>query len=135
MKTSLKGNTHQLSTKSLPSGRFGGGSDSIYMNRCIQLARNGQQNAQPNPMVGAVVVYEGRIIGEGYHVRCGEGHAEVNALASVKKEDEHLLKDSTIYVHFEHVILLPTAFSESTALHCGHMYRSLWMPSARLSET
>ena len=86
--TSIEGSTLQLSTKSLPSGRFGGGFDSTYMRRCLQLARNGQQNAQPNPMVGAVVVCEGRIIGEGYHVRCGEGHAEVNALASVKKEDD-----------------------------------------------
>ncbi len=75
--------------------------DELYMSRCIQLARNGWQNSQPNPMVGAVIVYDGRIIGEGYHVRCGEGHAEVNACASVKPEDEHLLKDSTIYVSLE----------------------------------
>ena len=58
--------------------------DEKYMLRCIQLAKNGQQNAKPNPMVGAVIVSaDGRIIGEGYHVRCGEGHAEVNAFASV----------------------------------------------------
>ncbi|MDE5550556.1 MAG: bifunctional diaminohydroxyphosphoribosylaminopyrimidine deaminase/5-amino-6-(5-phosphoribosylamino)uracil reductase RibD [Bacteroidaceae bacterium] len=75
--------------------------DEKYMYRCIQLAKNGEKNAQPNPMVGAVIVYDGRIIGEGYHVRCGEGHAEVNACASVKKEDEHLLKESTIYVSLE----------------------------------
>ena len=71
------------------------------MHRCIQLARNGQQNAKPNPMVGAVIVAEGRIIGEGYHVRCGEGHAEVNAFASVTPEDEPLLKEATIYVSLE----------------------------------
>ena len=76
--------------------------DEIYMRRCLQLARNGQQLAKPNPMVGAVIVSkEGRIIGEGYHVRCGEGHAEVNAFASVKKEDEPLLHESTIYVSLE----------------------------------
>ena len=75
--------------------------DETYMRRCIQLAKNGRKNAQPNPMVGAVIVYEDRIIGEGYHVRCGEGHAEVNACASVKNEDEHLLKESTIYVSLE----------------------------------
>ena len=62
--------------------------DELYMRRCIQLAKNGRMNASPNPMVGAVIVANGRIIGEGYHVRCGEGHAEVNAFASVKKEDE-----------------------------------------------
>lgn len=75
--------------------------DEKYMHRCIQLAKNGEKNAQPNPMVGAVIVYDDRIIGEGYHVRCGEGHAEVNACASVKKENEHLLKESTIYVSLE----------------------------------
>ena len=71
------------------------------MRRCIQLAKNGQQNAKPNPMVGAVIVHKGRIIGEGYHVRCGEGHAEVNAFASVRAEDEPLLKEATIYVSLE----------------------------------
>ena len=72
------------------------------MHRCIQLARNGQQNAKPNPMVGAVIVSaDGRIIGEGYHVRCGEGHAEVNAFASVRSEDEPLLSRATMYVSLE----------------------------------
>jgi riboflavin biosynthesis protein RibD len=76
--------------------------DEKYMQRCIQLAKNGQQNAKPNPMVGAVIVSaDGRIIGEGYHVRCGEGHAEVNAFASVSAEDEALLPESTIYVSLE----------------------------------
>ena len=75
--------------------------DELYMHRCLQLAANGRQNAQPNPMVGAVIVHQGRIIGEGYHVRCGEGHAEVNACASVRAEDEPLLPESTIYVSLE----------------------------------
>ena len=76
--------------------------DEKYMRRCIQLARNGQQNAKPNPMVGAVIVSaDGRIIGEGYHVRCGEGHAEVNAFASVQPEDEALLSGATMYVSLE----------------------------------
>lgn len=73
-----------------------------YMRRCLELARNGRQNAKPNPMVGAVIVSaDGRIIGEGYHVRCGEGHAEVNAFASVRPEDEPQLAASTIYVSLE----------------------------------
>lgn len=76
--------------------------DERYMRRCLQLAANGRQNAKPNPMVGAVIVSaDGRIIGEGYHVRCGEGHAEVNAFASVREEDEPLLKEATIYVSLE----------------------------------
>ena len=72
------------------------------MRRCLQLASGGLQNAKPNPMVGAVIVAaDGRIIGEGYHVRCGEGHAEVNAFASVRPEDEPLLGGATIYVSLE----------------------------------
>lgn len=70
-----------------------------YIKRCIQLAKNGLCNVAPNPMVGAVIVCDGRIIGEGYHVRCGEAHAEVNAIRSVK--DTSLLKRSTIYVSLE----------------------------------
>lgn len=70
-----------------------------YIKRCIQLAKNGLCNVAPNPMVGAVIVCDGRIIGEGYHIRCGEGHAEVNAIRSVK--DTSLLKRSTIYVSLE----------------------------------
>ena len=70
-----------------------------YISRCIQLARNGEGHVAPNPMVGAVIVYKGRIIGEGYHARYGEAHAEVNAIRSIK--DKSLLKDSTIYVSLE----------------------------------
>lgn len=73
--------------------------DEKYIHRCIELASNGLCNAAPNPMVGAVIVHNGKIIGEGYHARCGEGHAEVNAIRSVK--DESLLKESTIYVSLE----------------------------------
>ena len=76
--------------------------DEFFMRRCLQLAAQGRQNAKPNPMVGAVIVSEeGNIIGEGYHVRCGEGHAEVNAFASVRPGDECLLPSSTIYVSLE----------------------------------
>lgn len=75
--------------------------DEQYIRRCIQLAKNGRMSTAPNPMVGAVVVCDGRIIGEGYHVRCGEAHAEVNALASVRPADEALLPQSTIYVSLE----------------------------------
>ena len=76
--------------------------DIFYMRRCLQLAAGGLLLARPNPMVGAVIVAEdGRIIGEGYHVRCGQGHAEVNAFASVKPGDERLLPSATMYVSLE----------------------------------
>lgn len=72
------------------------------MRRCLQIAANGLQNAKPNPSVGAVIVAaDGRIIGEGYTSAYGGAHGEVNAFASVKPENEHLLKESTIYVSLE----------------------------------
>ena len=73
--------------------------DINYMRRCLQLARCGEAGAPPNPMVGAVIVCDSRIIGEGYHRRCGGPHAEVNAINSVKERD--LLSRSTIYVSLE----------------------------------
>lgn len=73
--------------------------DEIYMQRCISLASKGIGNVAPNPMVGSVVVCEGKIIGEGYHVVYGKSHAEVNAINSVK--DKSLLSKSTLYVSLE----------------------------------
>lgn len=77
--------------------------DKKYMRRCLQLAENGRQNAQPNPMVGAVITDKcGNIIGEGYHIRCGEAHAEVNAFADCEhRGNNHLLPEATIYVSLE----------------------------------
>ena len=69
------------------------------MRRCIELAQNGLGHVSPNPMVGAVIVHNDKIIGEGYHRKHGEAHAEVNAIASVK--DKSLLKEATIYVSLE----------------------------------
>jgi diaminohydroxyphosphoribosylaminopyrimidine deaminase/5-amino-6-(5-phosphoribosylamino)uracil reductase len=73
--------------------------DEKYMRRCFDLALLGRGNVSPNPRVGAVIVCEGEIIGEGYHQKYGEAHAEVNAIASVK--DKSLLEKSTIYVNLE----------------------------------
>lgn len=70
-----------------------------YMNRCLQLAEYGLGNVAPNPMVGAVIVYNGRIVGEGYHRQYGEPHAEVNAINSVV--DKSLLSECTLYVSLE----------------------------------
>ena len=70
-----------------------------YMARCLELAERGKGSVAPNPMVGAVIVCDDRIIGEGYHRCYGKAHAEVNAIASVK--DESLLRNSTLYVSLE----------------------------------
>lgn len=69
------------------------------MRRCIELAKNGLGTTYPNPLVGSVIVYNDKIIGEGWHKKSGEPHAEVNAVNSVK--DKSLLKKSTIYVSLE----------------------------------
>ncbi len=73
--------------------------DELYMRRCLQLAQQAEGETAPNPMVGAVLVCDGTIIGEGYHHRCGLPHAEVNAIASVQKPE--LLPQSTLYVNLE----------------------------------
>lgn len=69
------------------------------MTRCIELAKNGLGTAYPNPLVGSVIVFEDTIIGEGWHRKAGEPHAEVNAINSV--QDKSLLSKATIYVSLE----------------------------------
>lgn len=71
----------------------------FYINRCIQLAEKAIGKTYPNPMVGAVIVHNGKIIGEGYHKKAGEPHAEINAINAV--EDKSLLPESDIYVSLE----------------------------------
>lgn len=71
------------------------------MRRCFQLALLGAGEVAPNPMVGAVLVYGNLIIGEGYHRKFGEAHAEVNCINSVADSNKHLIKESTLYVSFE----------------------------------
>ena len=71
------------------------------MSRCIQLAKLGAGNVAPNPMVGGVLVYENKIIGEGYHQRFGEAHAEVNCINNVAEENKSLIEKSTMYVSLE----------------------------------
>jgi diaminohydroxyphosphoribosylaminopyrimidine deaminase / 5-amino-6-(5-phosphoribosylamino)uracil reductase len=72
-----------------------------YMQRCFELALKGAGSVAPNPMVGAVLVYNNRIIGEGYHEKYGEAHAEVNCIKTVSVEDRHLIPSSTLYVSLE----------------------------------
>ena len=69
------------------------------MKRCLELAGKGMSYVAPNPMVGAIVVYNDKIIGEGYHKKYGESHAEVHAIHNVA--DKSLLEKSTLYVNLE----------------------------------
>ncbi len=71
------------------------------MSRCLELAIKSIGAVSPNPMVGAVLVYEGRILAEGYHEQYGQAHAEVNCINAVKEEDKFLIKNSTLYVSLE----------------------------------
>lgn len=71
----------------------------IFMHRCMELALRGAGRVSPNPLVGCVIVHKNQIIGEGYHQKYGEAHAEVNAIANVNQPE--LLKDSTLYVNLE----------------------------------
>lgn len=73
--------------------------DEFYMRRCIELAKKASGKTYPNPLVGAVIVYNDEIIGEGFHQKAGENHAEINAINSVK--NKALLPDSCIYVSLE----------------------------------
>lgn len=76
----------------------------LYMKRCLYLASFGMGQVSPNPMVGSVIVHNNKIIGEGWHQKYGEAHAEVNAVADVFQKHENaeqLLKESTLYVSLE----------------------------------
>lgn len=71
----------------------------LYMQQCIELAQKGAGSVSPNPMVGCVIVHGGKVIGQGFHEKHGQAHAEVNAINSVANKE--LLKESTIYVSLE----------------------------------
>lgn len=75
--------------------------DELFLFRCTQLAALATGQVLDNPRVGAVLVAENRIIGEGYHQKAGRAHAEVNCLASVRDEDRHLVPGATLYVSLE----------------------------------
>lgn len=75
--------------------------DHLYMMRCLQLAQLAKGHTAPNPMVGAVLVHNGRIIGEGWHQQYGQAHAEVNCIESVHPDHRHLIPSSTMYVSLE----------------------------------
>lgn len=71
----------------------------IYIQRCLQLAKNGLGTTYPNPLVGAVIIWKSKIIGEGFHFQSGQPHAEVIAIQSVK--NQILLQEATLYVNLE----------------------------------
>ena len=71
------------------------------MRRCFELAKQGEGKVAPNPMVGAILVFNDSIIGEGYHNEFGKEHAEVNCINSVANEHLHLVNQSTLYVSLE----------------------------------
>lgn len=98
-----------------------------YIRRCFDLAQLGIGNVKTNPMVGSVIVHDDKIIGEGYHERYGEGHAEVNAVKSVKDEDRHLLSQSTIYVSLE------PCFHEGKTPPCVDLILKLGIPKVVIS--
>ena len=75
--------------------------DELYIMRCLQLAEQGRGSVAPNPMVGALLVYEGTVIAEGFTQPYGGAHAEVHCLNAVKEEDEKLISNSTLYVSLE----------------------------------
>ncbi len=75
--------------------------DEVFMQRCLQLAKLGKGNVAPNPLVGAVLVYNNKIIGEGFHQKYGEAHAEVNCIESVAETDKKYISSSVLYVSLE----------------------------------
>ncbi|MCP3927593.1 MAG: bifunctional diaminohydroxyphosphoribosylaminopyrimidine deaminase/5-amino-6-(5-phosphoribosylamino)uracil reductase RibD [Bacteroidetes bacterium] len=75
--------------------------EEIYVQRCFDMAVLGVDKVSPNPMVGAILVHKNRIIGEGYHEKFGQAHAEVNALRNVEASDKKYISSSTLYVSLE----------------------------------
>jgi diaminohydroxyphosphoribosylaminopyrimidine deaminase/5-amino-6-(5-phosphoribosylamino)uracil reductase len=98
-----------------------------YMRRCFDLAYQGAGKVAPNPLVGAVLVHQGRIIGEGFHTAYGQPHAEVEAVRSVREEDRHLLSASTLYVSLE-----PCCFHGKTPA-CTHLILEKKIPEVVIS--
>ena len=97
-----------------------------FMSRCIELAKKGLGNTYPNPLVGSVIVNDGKIIGEGWHHKAGEPHAEINAINSVN--DSGLLKSSTIYVSLEpcsHFGRTPPCASRISSVSLASLTRSM----------
>lgn len=100
--------------------------EEYFIRRCFELARKGEGSASPNPIVGAVIVHDGKIIGEGYHQKYGEAHAEVNAVKNAK-DYHHLLAESTLYVSLE-----PCCFHGNTPA-CTDLIKRYKIPKVVIS--
>lgn len=74
---------------------------SSFIQRCFDLAKLGAGNVSPNPMVGALLVFDGKIIGEGFHEKYGSAHAEVNCLRSVSADNQRFISKSTLFCNLE----------------------------------
>lgn len=110
--------------------------DQIYMARAIQLAKKGQFTTHPNPRVGCVVVKDNQIIGEGYHLITGSQHAEINALASVKKSNADLIENATVYVTLEpcsHTGKTPPCANALVDLGIGRVVIAMLDPNPQVS--
>lgn len=106
--------------------------DHYYMRRALQLARRGRYTASPNPCVGCVIVRQGRIIGEGYHRRCGEPHAEVNAVAAACGQ----VQGATVYVTLEpcsHYGRTPPCAGLLAAQHVSEVVAAMEDPNPRVA--
>ncbi|GAA4462950.1 bifunctional diaminohydroxyphosphoribosylaminopyrimidine deaminase/5-amino-6-(5-phosphoribosylamino)uracil reductase RibD [Nemorincola caseinilytica] len=107
-----------------------------YMQRCLQLAQQAKGHTAPNPMVGAVLVHSGRVIGEGWHHHYGAAHAEVNCLDNVAVQDKHLIPESTMYVSLEpcaHQGLTPPCALRLVAEKVKHVVIANKDPFARVN--
>ena len=114
--------------------------DRLFMARAIELAKKGHFTTSPNPRVGCVLVSyvsgKGKVIGEGYHQKAGQGHAEVNALADAKQLNAALIKGATAYVTLEpcsHFGLTPPCAQALIDAEVGHVISAMVDPNPKVS--
>ena len=103
--------------------------DEMYMERALALAARGRGTTTPNPMVGAVIVKDGRVIGEGYHIRAGEGHAEVNAFRNAEENGEDVTGATMYAVSYTHLdVYKRQQQSHSPDIHRYNAYQVFCKP-------
>lgn len=110
--------------------------DYRFMALAIKLAKQGHYTTSPNPRVGCVLVYQGKIIGQGFHKKAGSGHAEVNALAEARKNNPELIKGATAYVTLEpcsHFGRTPPCAKALIDAQVGHVIAAMVDPNPQVS--